>query len=367
MSGRPVRNVRKRRKTREYTFNDRIQARKQKHIREYIINAIILAVIIIILIVMSVRQNNTSTVCYKENSNVDYKVYLKENEFFESNYVKKDNQYIASLIDYITADFNYELEILEDNIEYDYKYRIEAEVDVLETSTDKSIYNFKEDIVAEKSFSNNSNTNAKIKEQVKIDYNKYNDLIKKFVSIYELNEAKSTLTINMCINIDGTSDKFTRNQDDEYVVSLEIPLTTKTVAINLNSNLVGCEETLMECESPKFCWIKLLIGFAVLIELILIINLIKYIVESRTPEDIYKLELNRILNNYGSYIQKINNILDLNKYQVIALYTFNDMLEIRDTIQEPILMYELKEKNKTYFMTPSKTNILYIFELKVND
>lgn len=343
------------------------QIKRKRHIRRQVTKSIILAIAILILIIVCVRKNETATVCYKENSNVDYKVYLKENEFYKNDYVEKDNQYIASLIDYITANFNYELAIYEKDIEYDYSYRIEAEVKVEEKSTDKLIYNFKEDLVEEKNFSKDSNSNVKINEQININYNKYNDVIKKFVSVYDLDNAESTLNVNMYIKINGTTKKFARDENDEYIVSLEIPLTTKTVAINLNSNLVGCEDELIICEAKKFCWMKLLITFAVLVEAILIIRLIQYIIKSRTSEDIYKLELNRILSNYGSYIQKVNNILDLDKYQVLFLDTFNDILEIRDTIQEPILMYEIKEKKKTYFMTPTKTNILYIFELKEND
>jgi len=343
------------------------QTKRKRYIRKQIFKCIIIAVAIITLTILCANKTENTEVCYKENSNVDYKVYLKQNEFYNTQYVEKDNQYIASLINYITADFNYELEIFEKDIEYDYKYKIEAKVNVEEESTNRSIYNFKEVLVEEKAFSHDSNSDAKINERVEIDYNKYNDLIKKFVSVYELDDAESTLTINMCINIDGRTERFTRDESDEYIISLEIPLTTKTVAINLNSNLIGCEEVLLPCESQKFCWLKVLITFGVLVEIILIIKLIQYMTKSRTPEDIYKLELNRILNNYGSYIQKANNILDLEKYQVVSVDTFNDMLEIRDTIQEPILMFEIKDKRKTYFMTPSKTNILYIFELKVND
>ena len=59
--------------------------------------------------------------------------------------------------------------------------------------------------------------------------------------------------------------------------------------------------------------------------------------KARTPEDVYKLELKKILSNYGSYIQKINNGFNLDKYEVIEIDKFNDILEIRETIQEPIL------------------------------
>lgn len=287
------------------------QTKRKRQIRKYAFKSIFLAMIIIVLTIFYANQNRAPSVCYKENSKVDYKVFLKENEFYDNNFVEKDNQYIASLIDYITADFNYDLAIYEKNIEYEYKYKIEAQVNVKEKSTDKSIYKFKEELIEEKSFLNNSNTDVNVSEQIRVDYNKYNDLIKKFVSVYDLDEAESTLTINMCITIDG-SENFTRSGNDEYIVSLEIPLTTKTIAINLNSNLVGCEEILIACESEEFCWIKTIIIFAVLVEVILIIKLINYIVKSRTPENIYKLELNRILSNYGTYIQKISDILDFN-------------------------------------------------------
>jgi len=43
----------------------------------------------------------------KESSNLDYKVYLKENDFYDTPYLTKDMAYIASLIDTINIDFNY--------------------------------------------------------------------------------------------------------------------------------------------------------------------------------------------------------------------------------------------------------------------
>ena len=317
---------------------------------------------------MYIKNNtDTSMICYKENSDVDYKVFLKENEFYNDEYSKKDNQYIATLIDYIVADFSYDLEIFESDIKYDYKYRVEAEVNVEEKTTNKSIYNFKDVLVENKTFEGNEDKTVKIKEKVNIDYNKYNDLIKKFVTVYDLEEAISTLTINMYINIDGINGNFQRNTDDEYLVSLDIPLTTKTVGIDLNTNLIGCEDELITCETNKMQWIKYVVIILVLFEINYISKLCKYMSKNRKPEDIYKLELNKIVSNYGSYIQKINNSFNMEKYELIMVDKFSDILEIRDTIQEPILMFEISEKLKTYFMIPSRNQILYTYELSVNN
>ena len=50
---------------------------------------------------LAVIFNKTYYVDYTEKSSVDYGVYLKENGFYEENYVDKDYAYIASLIDKI--------------------------------------------------------------------------------------------------------------------------------------------------------------------------------------------------------------------------------------------------------------------------
>ena len=43
------------------------------------------------------------------------------------------------------------------------------------------------------------------------------------------------------------------------------------------------------------------------------------------------------------------------------------MLEIRDTIKQPILMKENDDKTGAYFVIPSSTKILYVYRLKVSD
>ena len=72
---------------------------------------------------------------YKENSLIDYKVYLKENNFFEKEYLEKNNQYISSIIKNIEATFKYELE--QDAI---YKYEIIQTTNVIDRQTKNNIY-----------------------------------------------------------------------------------------------------------------------------------------------------------------------------------------------------------------------------------
>ena len=160
-----------------------------------------------------------------------------------------------------------------------------------------------------------------------------------------------------------------KDTDKTSTVSLSIPLTTKTVAIDISKSLVDAkQENFMACiEKSPFNFLFLVVAVVMfLIEIIVLVILVKYIIKTRTAESIYQRELQKILNNYKSYIQKINNSFDLSGYQVLQVDEFTDMLEIRDTLGQPILMTENKEKTGVYFIIPSNTKILYTYSLKVS-
>lgn len=349
----------------------RMQRRRKRQINISIIRIVSIAVLICILLCLYFNKDCDDKICYTENSNIDYKVYLENNDFYENDYVEKDNRYIASLIKNIIANFNYELDATEKGIDYNYSYSIDAEVNVKEVKNKESIYNFKEELLAKENLIQNSNENLKINEDVTIDYNHYNNIIKRFVSTYGLDNIDSTLKISMNIKIDGLSKEIKDgkkcNNNNEYVVALEMPLTTKTIGIEINSDIVKCREQVkVGTDSKSYIILSIAIILSI-IEIYLIIVLVEYIKGTKTPEDIYKNELNKILDGYGEFIQRINNNINLNEYNPVYLEVFEDMLKIRDTIQEPILMKEDKEKKSTYFIIPDKTKILYIYELNVDN
>lgn len=343
------------------------QPKRRRKIAIYVCVIFVVVIFALLSFILFLDKNKTYYVYYHENSNIDYKVYLKENNFFENNYLGANNQYIASIIDYITADFNYQLNVDKEDIYYKYKYRIESIVEVIETNTNNILYTANDDIVEEEMLYAENQSFVSINETVDIDYNYYNNLIKKFVSIYDLEDVKSNLIINMYVDVLGECEDL-GDGNTNSVVSLVIPLTIKTIAIDISYDLVDeGNESFMACkkaDSIFYIYLVISIVFA-LVGILLIYKLVKYIVITRTAETIYERELKKILNNYKSYIQKINNDFDLDNYQVLKVDTFTDMLEIRDTIQEPILMVENKTKTGVYFLIPSKTKILYLFGLKV--
>ena len=254
---------------------------------------------------------------------------------------------------------------------------------VKEPGTGKSLYHKVEKIKDVDEINANGSHNAIISEDLKLDYNEYNDLIRKFVSVYGLNDAESTLTVNMYIDVNGSCDN-EDGKNTESVISMVIPLTTKTVGIDIKNNIIEANESVLVCnDATSVVYLYLLFaGIIITMDVVLTLDLIRYILSTRTAENIYDIELKKILNNYHSYIQKVGNTMNMtdgNKFEVdklqtykgcqfFKLETFTDMLEIRDSINAPILMSTNAQNTATYFIILDVNNkAVYLYGIRVTD
>lgn len=310
--------------------------------------------------------NKTKYVTYTENSNVDYKVYLKDNSFYEKEYLEKGHQYISDLVDYVTATFNYKIQLDKSDISYKYSYRIEAVVDVKDKTSNKSLYNYKDTLVSKVEKTSNKR-NTEILENVNINYNKYNDKINNFISTYEITNTTSTLSINMIVDILNNCNEYETRAGNESVTSIVIPLTNKTMGMDITNSVLDNEGSSILCSQPPKGNVLFLLCsvIALLIAVMIAIRMFIYMEETKTAKTIYEKELKKILTNYRSYIQKVNGTFDISGFKSLKMDSFEDMLEIRDTINEPILMIENAKKTGVYFIIPSSNKILYNYSIKV--
>jgi len=325
-----------------------------------ILTIILLIITTIYLIKEAMKEKEQKHIVYTENGHVDYNVYLKENEFYDKEYLGKDRQYIASLINYVEANLRYDLQASEPNLKHKYTYRIVADINVEEESNKNSIYKFSEELVKSQTIEFNTNKKLQINERVQIDYNKYNDIIKRFIDVYNLSNIESTLKVNMYVSVDGVS------KSKAPVSSLTIPLTTKTVAIDIQSNSVNATEISVykNIANNNKLYISVLTA---ILTVMVIIELFIFNNNTKDETAIYQAKVKKILLNYDSYIQKINNNFDFNGYQQLEMKSFDDLLQIRDTIGQPILMSEKGSDKETDFFKNIKKNFLYIYKLKLKD
>ena len=303
---------------------------------------------------------------YTEDSKIDYKVIYKDNNFFDEKELPQNNKYIASLIDKIKTDFNYNISFLNKKINYNYKYKIIATVSVLDNEDKEKIFENNETIY-ESDFKPASN-HTSINKSINVDYNKYNDLINSFKNTYSLKDAESKLTVSMYVNVKSSSNSNIENLNKNAVISFSMPLTTRTTGISLSSDLTKNKDRKLIVKSSVDYTYLLIIGVIVIIIAIIdAVIAIVYYMKTRTIKNIYDRDIKRLLNNYEGYIQKINSKYEIGASQVIKVESFNDMLEIRDTLKTPILMLENEAKDGTFFIIPAANGIIYAYALRIAD
>lgn len=340
---------------------------KRKRITTVYVVIIALVFFAMILVFMqgSKKSNENVVYTFTENSTVDYKVYLKDNEFFDESYLGKDNQYIASLIDYINVDFNYDLDSVTKGINYTYKYKILAEVEVKDKNTQNLLYNFADEIVSESQCNANTNRKLELSKTVKVDYNKYNDLINKFVQMYDLDEYESDLIINMYVTMVDDKGVVNSEESETPVTTVLIPLTMKTMAIDIESNAVNGNDINVYKASDNKEYLMVVAGL-LLVGLVLIRKLTRFRKDTENEKALYNMKLRKIMMSYGSYIQKIGNEFEFGNRQMLEVKVFEDLLQIRETINKPILMTEVEDSMETYFFIATDEEI-YIYELKAGN
>ena len=327
---------------------------------------IVLAVAIIVSSVVSIQLKKKYYIHYTERGNIDYNVFLKENEFYEESYLGQGQSYVASLIDRIIANFNYRIDMDSKDVNYRYSYKISSTLEIIDDLSNVAIFNPEYELVSEQNKSHNSSERLEINEIVVINYDEYNSLASRFLETYDLSSTTSNIVVKLEVDVLSDCDAFSGSAVETYTSELRIPLTTKTVNIKMTSTIPAEEARMIACTrgagSEVFATTAIVLG---VIEGLLIAILVAFIYLTRTADITYTARVKKIVSQYKSYIQRINNLFETAGYQVIWVNTFDEMLEIRDTIQAPILMHENEDKTCCKFIIPTDGKLLYVYAISV--
>ena len=342
-----------------------LKARKGK----IIWRLIIIAFVSLIAIISSITYFKTDSrfyINYDETSEVDYKVYLKENDFYEDPYLDKGQVYVASLIDHIETDFVYEMEMETENVNFAYSYRMDAQLEIIDEISKAPMFTKIYDVKDEVTYTKENAKNLYIREKASFDYDEYNDLATRYIGVYDLTNVTSNLKVNLYINVLSACDNFEKDASNEYVVSLSIPLTSQKVNIKMTSSIPTAGNKILACEKNQTKDIfEVIMVLSISLDIILLVALFLYMYISINSDVQYNLKKLRLLSNYKSYIQKIKNSFDFTNYQILELETFEELLEIHDTLQKPILMEENFDKTATNFFITGENSIVYLYEIRV--
>lgn len=327
----------------------------------------VFAFLSLIFLKKGLETKTYSSLYYNERSTLNYKVYLKPNPYFSESYLDKGNQYIASLIDYIDADFNYDFSA-SNQFNYQYRYTIKADVTVNEKGdTSKVLYRSSDVLVPEKTLQYDGSNNFSIRENLKIDYDKYNSVVSSFKKDYSL-ALESQLKVTLYVFMNGTYKEIKQPISSSQTLTLNIPLTEQTISIGMNYKDVNDASVVEEYSNvePINIVFFALFGVALIVSLVLTVKLVRFLNKIRVKGTEYDRILGTILKDYEGIVARVKKVPDFNGRTVIELESFDEILDISEKLDKPILFIEMHKHQKSWFIIVNH-NEIYKYSLKLVD
>lgn len=326
------------------------------------------AMLSIISLKNALETKTYSSIYYNEKSGVDYRVYIKDNPYFtDKEYLEKGQQYIASIIDYVDADFTYNFNA-SSYIDAEYRYLIKADVIVHERGdASKVLYKKTDTLVPEKTINKDNFNNYTIKENVKINYVGYNNLVSNFKKDYSLS-LESQVKVSLYVFMKGSSDNVEQELSSAQTMSLSMPLTEQTINIGMDYKAVNDTSIVEEYSNIETINIIYLVVFAVslITALIFTVMLIRFINKIQVKGTEYDRQLGRILKDYEGIVARVKKVPDFNGRTVIELESFDEILDISEKLDKPILFLEMHKHQKSWFLVVNH-NEIYKYALKLVD
>ena len=334
----------------------------------FLVNLLLLIIAIVIFsysLLMSIGLTREEVIDYKVSSNIDYKVYLKPNDFYDTPYLGKGMAYVSSLIDKINVNYNYRFNVSrKSNIDFDYKVIARL---VIANKSNSNIFFDKEYKLADlKTEKMENGTIHLIDKETSVNYSYYNNLANKFRSKYAV-DTNSYLEVYLLVNEKNSENNDYKLNNNSKAI-LTIPLSMQEINISLNeadineNNHVLANSKLVVKDTRNV----IISAILLVIVFVLIIRFIKKILLLTSRRSIYDVYVNKILRGYDRIIVNIKSVPNFKKYNVIKVESFQELVDVRDNFKSPINYYVVSDHQKSEFFVVNNNDV-YKYVVKAVD
>lgn len=319
------------------------------------------------LIIASLDIEHKEKLYFKEYGNVKYSVCLKNNDFFEESCLDPNMSYVASLINNIPLEFNYQFNGNIDNLINSVDYEIIAKL-IIKNSDTANRYFEKEYILQEKNndIINTNNTLYNLNKKVDIDYDYYNNIATKFKSQYGVDsESYLEVYLNVYNNV---------NSEYSYIptsgkISVQIPLSQRAIEINLNTQEINknIDKTITAKYFNVTNWLLLIVGSILLLISLFFLYLLIILVKKHSKKmNKFDKFVARILKEYDRLIVNTSTLPDIKDYNTFNINSFDELVDVRDNLRLPIMYYSSVKHDTACFYIIHDAN-LYLYTIKASD
>lgn len=312
------------------------------------------------MIEKSISINKITNKIYKEKANINYKVYLKENQFYNEKYLKEGTSYISSLIDNFEIKYNYKL-LSNKKLKGNYNYSIFGVMEIINQDNNDIFYTKKYKLYNKDNIKIIDNQIV-INEKINVSFDRYNDLAVNFREKYGINAISN---LKVYLNIEKNIKDDDNKNTDMYI---NIPLDKKVINVSLNYDKKNKNNEVSESVEYSIKNCKLLfIGIILIIFALILSMLMIYVYNSvRHKLSDYNKLIKKYLKDYDRMIVNVETIPSFDKYDISFITEFNELIDAADSLKRPINFYEIKKSEECYFFVKND-NSIYLYHLKAID
>ena len=353
-----------------FTHNLNNKLNKKKNFGYYakIISFLLIIVILIIglsnFLSMSFAITKKDTIKYSEKGTVDYKVYLKDNTFYETNYLEKGMAYVASLVDKISIDYHYLFNISRKE-DLNFNYKIIGKLVIKSQNDETPFYEKEYDLTDSIERDVEKTKKYAIDENIIIDYNYYNDLSSKFRANYAINTISY---LEVYLEVYAKTNKSLGYKVDHKSKSIvTIPLSKQEVNVTVDNKEANSQKEI-NIESRLILKNKyfLLESFILFVFLCFtLFELYKTLQGHNKRNNTYDKYISKILRAYDRIIVEVKELPDLEKYDIIEVKNFDELLDLSDNLKKPISYLEEKDICSKFFVIDG--NVFYICVIRESE
>ena len=317
----------------------------------YIILMVIFTVFAYFLFDRGFNVKTKIVVNYQEKSDLNYRVYLHDNDIYNREYLGMNDKYISKLVDNIMIDFNYNIMFDKDISGY-YTYKVVGTLVAYQDDITDSLWEKEYVLLNDQTNVLNANDlkSIEIKDGINIDYDKYQDELNKFKQDYDI-DVSGYLMVKVIIkeNIDFFGiDKVV---EDTKEMKMIIPLSYDTFKINVINDNNTVDKIYDFSKKEPVNYLLLIIGaFSLSLGISFLALTIRNMVLSYRKTSDYQKELRMILKDYGDIIVEVKRFYNKKKYNLIYVDTFKELMDVYDKVGNPISYREVKKGQEAIFI-----------------
>ena len=170
------------------------------------------------------------------------------------------------------------------------------------------------------------------------------------------------LEVVFCVNMN--SSEFHSSENSTVIIPLTSSIVNVTTTYD-NVKIQKIEEKGYFALSNVF---TLVVGIFFLVGALVSLGyVVKKIILAIKETSKYSKELSKILKQYDRLIVETDTVIDISSYEVIETKTFNELLDVRDNLEKPILHKELEKDKKSLFMVIADNDVVYKYILEEED